>query len=68
MARTLIEVATPSGGSIGVIVPTLELDRMDWTEYLRPLAELVAVKHPQACWTARPLADDEDDRAAMGVK
>lgn len=67
MSRTLVEVFMPDGGSVGIIVPTLELDRMDWTEYLLPLAELVAARHPGAVWMAKPIADDIDDRKAMGV-
>lgn len=66
MSRVLIEIRV-QGGEIGLIVPDLESDRMDWREYLVPLAELLADKR-DAEWTATPIADDVGDREAMGVK
>lgn len=68
MARTLIEVHTPGGGSIGLLVPWMDLARMDWWEYLMPLAELMAVSHPTAEWTFRPIPDEMSDREAMGLR
>ncbi|MCA1844843.1 MAG: hypothetical protein LC792_16945 [Actinobacteria bacterium] len=62
----LVEVDL-GGGGVGLIVPWLELDRMEWIEYLRPLADCLAGK-PDAVWTAKPIADDVDDRVAMGLR
>jgi hypothetical protein len=63
--RTLIEVHIPTGGGIGLIVPWMDLERMDWDRYLMPLAELVAAAHPSAEWTFTPIPDDVDDKGAL---
>lgn len=62
--RCLIEVHIGSGG-IGVIVPTMDLDRMDWWEYMQPLAELIAEAHPNAEWTFTPIPDEWSDKRAI---
>lgn len=63
--RTLIEVHTPGGGGIGLIVPWMDLDRMDWWKYLGPLAELVAAAHPDAEWTFTPIPEEISDKSAL---
>jgi hypothetical protein len=63
--QTLIEIHLPGGGSVGVVVPWLNLDAMDWWEYLEPLAQLVAAAHPQAEWIFTPLADGQTDKGAL---
>lgn len=65
MSRVLIEGTAPNGAAFGVIVPTMDLDRMDWTDYLRPLADLLA--ECDVTWVCTPIPDDQDDRKAMGV-
>lgn len=61
--RTLVEVRLPAG-SVGLVVPWMDLARMDWTEYLRPLAELLA-HEPEAEWMFTPISDEVDDKGAL---
>lgn len=64
MARTLIEVRLPDGCVAALIVPWMDLDRMDWTEYLGPLADLLA-HEAEAEWSFTPIPDDIDDKGAL---
>lgn len=62
--RALVEV-TFSAGTVGMIVPWMELDRMDPLEYLRPLAELLADAQPDAEWSCSLIPDEVDDKSAL---
>jgi hypothetical protein len=62
--RSLVEVHLPSGVSAGLVVPWMDLGLMDWTEYLQPLARLLA-DQSEAVWTAEPIPDDTDDKGAL---
>lgn len=64
MARTLIEVRLPDGCAAALIVPWMDLERMDWQEYLGPLADLLA-HEPEAEWSFTALADDVSDKTAL---
>lgn len=57
--------ATFDGGSVAQIHPVMDLDAVEWSEFFLPLAELVAAAHPEAEWTARPLADEISDKEAL---
>lgn len=64
MARTLIEVRLPDGCVAALIVPWMDLERMNWTEYLGPLADLLA-HEAEAEWVFTALADDVSDKTAL---
>lgn len=64
MARTLIEVRLPDGCAAALIVPWMDLERMDWQEYLGPLADLLAHEQ-EAEWSFIPIPDEVDDKAAL---
>jgi hypothetical protein len=64
-SRSLVTVRVP-GGSFDLVVPYLDAEAMDWTEYLAPLAELVADQPGE--WSAKPIPDDMDDKEAREIR
>lgn len=62
MARSLVEVSLPNGGTAALVVPWKDLTHEPWQERLLRFAELVG---PDATWTATPLDDDTTDKAAL---